>query len=77
MLSGEATNTNFIVFGLTRSGIEHAANHYTTDAVHYRFEYKYIFIFLYNVPIICFTAMSCMQTIVKFTDKKYTSDILI
>jgi hypothetical protein len=39
--SGEATNTNFIVFGLTRSGIdpmiyhtrgEHA-NHYTTGAV--------------------------------------------
>ena len=43
MLSGEATNscTNFIVFGLTRSGLkstiyntrgEHA-NHYTTDGV--------------------------------------------
>jgi hypothetical protein len=41
VLSGEATNTNFIVFGLTRPGIdptiyrtrdEHA-NHYTTDAV--------------------------------------------
>jgi hypothetical protein len=41
MLSGEATNTNFIVFGLTRPGLkptiyrtrgEHA-NHYLTDAV--------------------------------------------
>ena len=41
VLSEEATNTNFIVFGLTRSGIdptvyhtlgEHA-NYYTTDAV--------------------------------------------
>jgi hypothetical protein len=41
VLSGEATNTNFIVFGLTRSGIdpmiyhtrgEHA-NHYTNDEV--------------------------------------------
>jgi hypothetical protein len=41
MLSGEATNTNFIVFGLTRSGlkptsyhtwVEHV-NHYATDAV--------------------------------------------
>ena len=40
MLSREATNTNFIVFGLTRPGLvptiyhirdEHA-NHYTTDA---------------------------------------------
>jgi hypothetical protein len=37
MLCGEATNTNFIVFGLTDPTInriqsEHA-NHYTTDAV--------------------------------------------
>ena len=42
MLSGEATNTNFIVFGLTRPGLEPTihrtrdehANHYATDAVH-------------------------------------------
>jgi hypothetical protein len=41
MLSGEATNTNFIVFGSTRSGLEPTiyhtrgkhANHYITDAV--------------------------------------------
>jgi hypothetical protein len=41
MLSREATNTNFIVFGLIRSGLEPTiyctqgkhANHYTTDAV--------------------------------------------
>jgi hypothetical protein len=42
MLNGEATNTNFIVFGLTyKSELEHTiyrtrgehANHYTTDAV--------------------------------------------
>jgi hypothetical protein len=41
VLSGEATNTNFIVFGLTRPGLEHTfystrgkhANHYATDAV--------------------------------------------
>jgi hypothetical protein len=41
MLSGEATNTNFIVFGLTWQGLEPTfyrtpgvhANHYTTDAV--------------------------------------------
>jgi hypothetical protein len=41
MLSGEATNTNFIVFGLTEPGLkptiyrtqgEHA-NHYATDVV--------------------------------------------
>jgi hypothetical protein len=37
MLSRGATNTNFIVFGLTRSGLEPTrgehANHYTTNAV--------------------------------------------
>jgi hypothetical protein len=41
VLSGEATNINFIVFGLTRLGLEPTiyhtrgkhANHYTTDAV--------------------------------------------
>ena len=41
MLSGEATHTNFIVFGLTRSGLEPTmyhtldehTNHYNTDAV--------------------------------------------
>ena len=31
--SREATNANFIVFGLIRSVIEHA-NHYATDSVH-------------------------------------------
>jgi hypothetical protein len=41
VLSGEATNTNFIVFGLTRPTIyrtrgEHA-NQYATDAVSYTF----------------------------------------
>jgi hypothetical protein len=41
MLSGEAANTNLIVFGLTESGLESTiyctqdehVNHYTTDAV--------------------------------------------
>ena len=42
MLSGKATNTNFLVFGLTRPGLEptiyrtrgeHIANHYVTDVV--------------------------------------------
>ena len=41
MISEEATHTNFIVFGLTRPGLEPAiyitgsehANHYTNDAV--------------------------------------------
>ena len=41
LLSGEAANTNFIVFTLTRSGLEPTiyntwgedANHYTADAV--------------------------------------------
>ena len=43
MLTREETNTNFIVFGLTQSGLEPTiyrtrfehANHYTTDAVNY------------------------------------------
>ena len=46
MLSGEATNTNFIVFGFTRSRLEppiystrgQQANHYTTDALIYKKE---------------------------------------
>ena len=41
MLSGEATNPNFVVFGLARPGFEPTiyrtrgehANHYATDAV--------------------------------------------
>jgi hypothetical protein len=41
MLSGEARNTNFIVFGLTQTGLEPTiyrtqdehANHYTTNVV--------------------------------------------
>ena len=41
VISGEATNTNVIVFGLTRTGLEPTiyrtrddkANHYATDAV--------------------------------------------
>ena len=43
VLGGEATNTNFIVFGLTRLGLEPTiictweyANYYTTNAVHFR-----------------------------------------
>ena len=51
MLSGEVTNTNFIVFGLTRSGFEPTiyctrdkhANHYTTDAVNYYQEMVFTF----------------------------------
>ena len=47
VLSGEATNTNFIVFGLTRPGVEPTiyhtrgehANHYTTDAVYYFYKW--------------------------------------
>jgi hypothetical protein len=43
VLSGEATNTNFMIFGLTRPGIEPTiyrirdehANHYTTNAVYF------------------------------------------
>ena len=43
MFSGDTTNTNFIVFGLTGLGLEtmlfhirdEHANYYTTDAVNY------------------------------------------
>ena len=46
MLSGEATNTNFIVFGLTQPGLEATiyctrgehANHYSTDVAKRVFE---------------------------------------
>jgi hypothetical protein len=42
MISGDATNTNFIVFGLTRLGVKPKiyrtrgkhANHYTTDLIY-------------------------------------------
>ena len=45
LLSEEATNTNFIVFGLTRPGLEitiyrtwdEHANHYATDALLIRY----------------------------------------
>jgi hypothetical protein len=48
VLSREATNTNFIVFGLTRSWLEltiyrtqgEHANHYTTDAVGSRIQFN-------------------------------------
>jgi hypothetical protein len=49
MLSGEATNTNFIVFGLTLPGLESIiyctpgkhASHYTTDAFEEKFLQTY------------------------------------
>ena len=49
MLSGVATHTNYIVFGLIRSGLESTiyhtrdeyANHYTTDAVETNFELSF------------------------------------
>jgi hypothetical protein len=51
MLSGEATNTNFIVFGLTGPGLEpmiyrtqgEHANYYTTDEVCHMFTYERCF----------------------------------
>jgi hypothetical protein len=56
MLSGEATNTNFIVFGLTQLGLEpmiyctrgEHANHYATNVVTYiyLFEEKSLLRFL-------------------------------
>ena len=55
VLSGEAANTNCIVFGLTRPGLElmiyctrgEHANHYTTDEV-CRFESVFYFLFNSN-----------------------------
>jgi hypothetical protein len=60
MFSGEVTNNNFIVFGLTRSGLkptiyhtwgEHA-NHYTTDTV--------AFFWLITIKTICFLRWQVM-----------------
>jgi len=60
MLSGKATGTNFIVFGLTRTELkptvylirnEHA-NHYTTDAVRCRKEIVYVET-IYQVNLRC------------------------
>ena len=66
MLSGEATNTNFIVFGFTRQVLkptiyrtrgEHA-NHYTTDAVDVKenLNLKKVFcvcMYLYSMGLFC------------------------
>ena len=58
MFSGEVAHSNFIVFGLTRLGIEPAiyrtpwehANRYTTDAVIlFWCEYDAIYINKYNI----------------------------
>ena len=54
MLSGEATNTNFIIFGLNRPGLEPTisrtrgehTNQYATDAV-YRFDNTICFSLIY------------------------------
>jgi hypothetical protein len=54
MLRGEATNINFIVFGLTRPGLEltiyrirgEHANHYATDAV---CSFCMIFLCVFNI----------------------------
>ena len=56
MLSGEATYTNCIVFGLTRPGLEPSvyctrdehAYHYTTDVVQLYWYIKFIVIFIYK-----------------------------
>jgi hypothetical protein len=50
VLSGEATNTNFIVFGLTQPGLEPTiyrtrgehTNHYATDGVHQKIDGSFI-----------------------------------
>ena len=66
MLSGEATNTNFIDFCLTRPGFEPTiyrtqgehANHYTTDAVDVKvnLNLKKVFcvcMYLYSMGLFC------------------------
>jgi hypothetical protein len=63
LLSGEATNTNFIVFGLTRSGLEpmiyrtlgEHTNHYTTNAVQNELMVLYLITTNYNIYSILFT----------------------
>ena len=78
MLSGEATKTNFIVFGLTRSGIEPTTcstrgehtNHYTTDAFSNNgaFQsYKHTGIYYYpSFCILLYLSATCYTYIVCF-----------
>jgi hypothetical protein len=62
MLCGEATNTNFIVCGLTLTGLKHTiyrtqgehANHYATDAVFAQTE------ILIKTPIINMKQVHCI-----------------
>jgi hypothetical protein len=67
VLSGEATNTNFIVFGLTRSGLEltiyrtrdEHTNYYTIDVVEVDLVfvivlYIYYMILCDFIPVVCF-----------------------
>jgi hypothetical protein len=56
IISGEATNTNFIVFGLTQLGLEPTiyrtrsehANHYPTDVVHFSL-YKIVLLYKFEL----------------------------
>jgi hypothetical protein len=69
MLSGEATNTNFIVFGLIRSGLEPMtnrtlgkyANNYTTDTVLFLEESdnKAFFFFFFKYFEFYYTVFTC------------------
>jgi hypothetical protein len=61
MLSGEATNTNLIVFGLTRQALEPTiyrnqgkhANHYATDAVVCDLELCDVITQIFSAHIVC------------------------
>jgi hypothetical protein len=73
LLSGKATNTNFIVFGLTRPGLEPTiyrtlgqhSNHYTSDAL--------------NKNEICFMTMNINTLMIRLTTEAFTkhSDIFL
>jgi hypothetical protein len=69
MLSGEATNTNFIVFGLTPSGLEPTvyrtrgehANHCTTNAVLQLFGSRHIALSVASLSRAFYSASSLTQ----------------
>jgi hypothetical protein len=80
MLSGEATNTNFLVFGMTRPGLKSTiyhtrgkhANHYATDAVDYK---TYCVIKFLSLFIYC-TVLLHKNIIILNFDKKHVMNIM-
>ena len=72
MLSGEATNTNFIVFDLIRLGLKptiyRTRREYTLEPLHHRYG-QTLFVIFYSIFIIYFTQM-LLYILLNFT-KRY------